>query len=235
VVASSFADRARPGIGGMDAVLFYLVAYGAMTVGAFAVVLFLSTPDRPVEAIDDLAGLGQSHPVCAASMAVFLISLIGIPLTAGFVGKLLLFVGAFDAPSDTPAMRHLYQILAAVAAVNAAVAAYYYLRVVGVMYLRSPIRPKADSRAWPTAAAAGARMPHPVPRCRSRAAHGAGPVRPGGRRAAVGAARVRRRVQRRPGVARRRPDRFAGPRPEGVAGHDDRRATRPRPRLDDPG
>jgi NADH-quinone oxidoreductase subunit N len=181
VVASSFADPAPPGVGGMDAVLFYLVAYGAMTVGAFAVVLFLSTPDRPIEAIDDLAGLGQSHPVCAASMGVFLISLIGIPLTAGFAGKLLLFVGAFEAPSDTPSMRHLYQILAAVAAVNAAIGAYYYLRVVGVMYLRSPIRPKADSRAWPTAFAAVALAaftlffgfyPEPI----ARAARAAAPV-----------------------------------------------------------
>ena len=73
-----------------------------------------------------------------------------MPLTAGFAGKLLLFVGAFSAPADTPTMRHLYQALAVVAAVNAAVAAYYYLRVVGVMYLRSPIRPPASSRAVPT-------------------------------------------------------------------------------------
>jgi NADH-quinone oxidoreductase subunit N len=144
----------QPGIGGIDAVLFYLVAYGAMTVGAFAVILFLSTPERPVESIDDLAGLGQSHPVSAGSMAVFMLSLIGLPLTAGFAGKLLLFVGAFSAPADTPVMQHRYQLLAAVAAVNAAIGAYYYLRVIGVMYLRSPIRPKTDSRAWPTAFAA---------------------------------------------------------------------------------
>jgi NADH-quinone oxidoreductase subunit N len=155
VVASSLPDaKGDPAVGGIDALLVYLVAYGAMTVGAFAVVLYLSTPDRPVESIDDLAGLGSSHPVTAASMAVFLFSLIGLPLTAGFAGKLLLFVGAFTAPSDTPAMRNLYQVLAVVAAVNAAIAAYYYLRVIGVMYLRSPIRPPANSRAVPTALAA---------------------------------------------------------------------------------
>jgi NADH-quinone oxidoreductase subunit N len=151
VVASSLPDaKGTPGIGGIEALLFYLAAYGAMTVGAFAVILYLGTPDRPVESIDDLAGVGQSHPVTAASMAVFLFSLIGMPLTAGFAGKLLLFVGAFSAPADTPTMRHLYQALAVVAAVNAAVAAYYYLRVIGVMYLRSPIRPPASSRAVPT-------------------------------------------------------------------------------------
>ena len=93
---------------------------------AFAVVLYLSTPERQVESIDDLAGLGTSHPVSAAAMMIFLFSLIGLPLTAGFAGKFLLFVGTFSAPSDTPTMRHLYQILAVVAAVNAAVGAYYY-------------------------------------------------------------------------------------------------------------
>lgn len=151
VVAGSLPDaKGNPDVGGVDALLVYLVAYAAMTIGSFAVVLYLSTPDQPVEAIDDFAGLGQSHPVSAASMTVFLLSLIGLPLTAGFVGKFLLFVGAFAAPADTPTMRNLYQILAVIAAVNAAIGAYYYLRVIGVMYLRSPIRPPARSRAVPT-------------------------------------------------------------------------------------
>jgi len=151
VVASSLPDsHGRPSVGGVEAILVYLVAYGAMTVGAFAIVLFLCTPERPVESIDDLAGLRQSHPISAAAMAVFLFSLIGLPLTAGFAGKFLLFVGAFTAPADTTTMRHLYQSLAVIAAVNSAVGAYYYLRVIGVMYLRSPIRPATDSRAIPT-------------------------------------------------------------------------------------
>lgn len=139
-----------PTIGGIDALLVYLVAYGLMTFGAFAVILYLSTPERPVDAIDDLAGLSQSHPVSAATMAVFLFSLIGLPLTAGFAGKLLLFAGAFTAPADTASMRNLYQMLAVIAAINSAVGAYYYLRVVGVMYLRTPLRPLVGSRAVPT-------------------------------------------------------------------------------------
>ena len=155
VIATSLPDaKGHPGVGGIDALLVYLVAYGAMTVGAFAVILYLSTPEQPVEAIDDLAGLSSSHPVTAFSMGVFLFSLIGLPLTAGFAGKLLLFVGAFTAPGDSAAMRNLYQVLAVVMAVNAAVGAYYYLRVVGVMYLRTPIRPATDSKSKPTALAA---------------------------------------------------------------------------------
>jgi NADH-quinone oxidoreductase subunit N len=151
ISASSLPDaKGTPNAGGIEAILVYLAAYGAMTVGAFAVVLYLSTPEQPIESIDDLAGLGQTHPVISACMAVFLFSLIGMPLTAGFVGKLLLFIGAFNAPSDSAAMGNLYQVLAVVAAINAAIGAVYYLRVVGVLYLRSPIRPPARSRAVPT-------------------------------------------------------------------------------------
>ena len=151
VVAGSLPDNpGTPVVGGMDAVFVYLAAYGAMTVGAFAVVLDLSTPDRPVERIDDLSGLGESHPLTAACMALFLLSLIGIPLTAGFVGKLELFIGAFTAPANSPAMGHYYRTLALIAATNSAVGAYYYLRVLGVMYLRTPLRPAVGSRAVPT-------------------------------------------------------------------------------------
>jgi NADH-quinone oxidoreductase subunit N len=154
VVASAIPDaKEAPGVGGIDALFVYLVAYGMMTVGAFAVILYLGTPERPVESVEDLAGAGQSHPLSAAAMAVFLLSLIGMPLTAGFAGKLMLFAGAFFAPADS-SMRHLYQGLAVVAAVNAAVGAYYYLRVIGVMYLRTPLRPAASSRATPTLLAA---------------------------------------------------------------------------------
>jgi NADH-quinone oxidoreductase subunit N len=157
VVASSLPDaKGAPHVGGIDALLVYLAAYGAMTVGAFAVILFMSTPERPVDAVDDLAGAGTSHPLSAAAMTVFLLSLIGLPLTAGFAGKLLLFVGAFTAPADTPAMRTLYLMLAVIAAVNAAVAAVYYLRILGVMYLRTPLRPAPKLRAVPTFLAAAA-------------------------------------------------------------------------------
>jgi len=131
---------------GADALLFYLIAYGAMTVGAFGVIIYLTRPDRNIDAIDDLAGLHETNPCLAVMMALFLFSMIGMPLTAGFVGKFLLFMSALAVPTESSGqlapMGHLYQVLAVVGAVNAAIAATYYLRVVGVMYLRGSFRPK---------------------------------------------------------------------------------------------
>jgi NADH-quinone oxidoreductase subunit N len=87
-------------------------------------------------------------------MAVFLISLIGLPLTAGFVGKFWLFVGALAAPAEGP-MQDLFRVLAVVGALNAAVAAYYYVRVIMAMYLRtSLVAPTPTPRARPAIVAA---------------------------------------------------------------------------------
>jgi NADH-quinone oxidoreductase subunit N len=135
-------------VGGVDAVLFYLVAYGAMTIGAFAVLEYVSTPERPAETVDDLAGLSRSHPGIAILMGLFLFSLIGIPLTAGFAGKLMLFFGALAVPPprDFP---WLFRILALVGAVNAAIGGWYYLRILTVMYLRTAIKPLAPARSLP--------------------------------------------------------------------------------------
>ncbi len=71
----------------LSGLLFYLVAYALMTLGAFGVIIALSTPDRPVETVDDLAGLGRTHPATAAALALCLFSLAGIPPLAGFWGK----------------------------------------------------------------------------------------------------------------------------------------------------
>ena len=119
----------------------YLVAYGTMTVGAFAVVAYLNRPDRGIDAIDDLAGLHETNPLMAFAMAIYLFSMIGLPMTAGFAGKFYLFLGALSRPATEP-MSRLYQALALIGAVNAAVAAYYYLRVVGVIYLRGSFQPR---------------------------------------------------------------------------------------------
>jgi NADH-quinone oxidoreductase subunit N len=132
-------------INGLEALLFYLVVYGAMTVGAFAVLAYLSRPARPVATVDDLAGLGWSHPGVAFMMAVFLFSLTGLPPTAGFWGKFYLFFAAWSAPETSL----LFKTLAVLLAVNAAIAGWYYLRIVAVMYLRQPLKPLEQPRDLP--------------------------------------------------------------------------------------
>jgi NADH-quinone oxidoreductase subunit N len=154
-------DSAAP-LGGVEAILFYLVAYGAMTIGAFAILSALSTPGRPVETVDDVAGLGRSHPGPALLMTLFLFSLIGIPLTAGFVGKLWLFLAALavpvypDVPQALPqqlTQQRLFITLAVIAAVNAAIGGWYYLRVVAAMFLREPLQPLPRPAVRPVRAA----------------------------------------------------------------------------------
>jgi NADH-quinone oxidoreductase subunit N len=141
-------------VGGVESVLVYLVAYGAMTIGAFAVLSWLSTPERRIETEEDLSGLARSHPGTALVMVLFLFSLIGIPATAGFVGKLLVFFTALevkaqpDSPADVEQAR-LFLTLAIIAALNAAIGGWYYLRVAAVMYLRDPVRPIAQRRPAP--------------------------------------------------------------------------------------
>ncbi|MFO0877248.1 MAG: NADH-quinone oxidoreductase subunit N [Gemmataceae bacterium] len=135
-------------IGGIEALLFYLVAYGAMTVGFFAVIHALSTEARPLETVDDLAGLGKTHPGAALLLALFLFSLIGMPLTAGFAGKFMLFFNALGLPAGR-SEAWLYRLLAIIAALNAAVAGWYYLRMIATMYLREAIDPFPKLRPAP--------------------------------------------------------------------------------------
>jgi NADH-quinone oxidoreductase subunit N len=154
LTVAPYLREAPLGVGGVAAVMFYLVAYGAMTVGVFAVLSYLNSPARPVQSVDDLAGLGKSHPRVALVMMLFLLSLIGIPLTAGFVGKLLLFLGAFAVPFNPGKafdleQARLFRVLALIAAVNAAVAGWYYLRIITMMYLKSPGRPLPQPKPSP--------------------------------------------------------------------------------------
>jgi len=126
---------------GVDTLLFYLVAYGTMTIGAFAVLEYLSTREKPVENVDDLAGLIKTHPAIALLMTLFLLSLIGIPPTPGFSGKWELLFSAFSLPGgtlDNDKQATLFRVLAFIMAINAAVGSWYYLRLITVMYLRNP-------------------------------------------------------------------------------------------------
>ena len=131
---------------GMTAILFYLVVYGIMTLGAFAVLAGAGSSESPLRTVSDLAGLSRTRPVLAASLAVLLISLTGLPPTAGLWGKLFLFIAAWNAESTVG------YTLAIVLAINAAISSVYYLRLIVVMYLEEPsenvVAPSAQYPAW---------------------------------------------------------------------------------------
>ncbi|OYW17076.1 MAG: hypothetical protein B7Z55_13265 [Planctomycetales bacterium 12-60-4] len=124
---------------GIDSLLFYLAVYGAMTIGAFAVLGAISTSERRIGAINDLAGLSRSQPGMALLLTLFLFSLTGLPPTAGFLGKLNLFLSAWNAGGDDG------RWLAIWLAVNAAIGAWYYLRVIREMYLSDPVEAITDA------------------------------------------------------------------------------------------
>jgi len=112
-----------------------LTAYAAMTLGVFATIVYLSSSNRAVETVDDLAGLARTHPVIAFAMAVFLFSLTGIPVTAGFWGKVAIFSSALASEKTR------YVWVAVIGVINAAISSYYYLRIIGVMYMQDSYTP----------------------------------------------------------------------------------------------
>ncbi len=114
---------------GTAAAMFYLAAYAFMNIGAFAVVSHLSGKGEKYQNVDDFSGLGQKQPLTAAMLSIFLLSLIGVPLTGGFFGKFYIFKAALES--------HLVW-LTVLGLLNSAVAAYYYLRLLVVMYMREP-------------------------------------------------------------------------------------------------
>jgi NADH-quinone oxidoreductase subunit N len=134
----AFAARSEIG---MAAVLYYLLAYALMKVGAFTLVGSLSGPGERHLDLADYAGLGQRQPYAAAALSLFLLSLLGLPVTAGFLGKFYIFKAALNS--------HLVW-LAVLMALNSVIGAYYYLRVVVVMYMRES-RPDAVTMAVPAA------------------------------------------------------------------------------------
>jgi NADH-quinone oxidoreductase subunit N len=126
--------------GGTNAVLFYLAAYGLMTIGAFALFSAIGRTDRSVQLDDDLRGLAQSHFSVALLLAICLFSLTGLPPTAGFLGKLNLFIAAWSQNSTVG------RGLAAIMALNAAISAWYYLRLIALMFLDSPVPAEGQPR-----------------------------------------------------------------------------------------
>ena len=114
---------------GIEAAMFYLAAYGLTNLGAFAVITHFVRKGEQYTNVEDLAGLGWKQPLTAALFSIFLLSLIGVPLTGGFFGKFYIFKAALDS--------HMVW-LTVLGLLNSAVAAYYYLRILVVMYFKEP-------------------------------------------------------------------------------------------------
>ncbi len=112
---------------GISAAIFYAASYAAMNVGAFAVISHFASTGEKYVTLDDYAGLGRRSPLLAAILTIFLLSLIGIPVTGGFFAKFYVFSAALQS--------HLVG-LTIIGVMNSAIAAYYYLRVIVYMYMR---------------------------------------------------------------------------------------------------
>lgn len=114
---------------GTAGILFYMLSYAFMNIGAFAVVILVAKKGETNGNVSDFAGLGFKRPVLAVVMTIFLFSLAGVPPAAGFIGKFYLFAGA---------IQKGYIWLAVIGVLNSAASAYYYLRIMVYMYMKEP-------------------------------------------------------------------------------------------------
>jgi NADH-quinone oxidoreductase subunit N len=109
--------------------MFYAASYAVMNVGAFAVISHFANAGERYVTLEDYAGLGRRSPLLAATLTIFLLSLIGIPITGGFFAKFYVFSAAVQ--SDLIG-------LVIIGVLNSAVGAYYYLRIIVMMYMKEP-------------------------------------------------------------------------------------------------
>ena len=123
---------------GASSVLFYMAVYVAMTLGSFLVVLRMRDENGPIESLDSLKGLSQTRPWLAAGLAMFMFSLAGIPPLFGFWPKLLVFWAAVDAGLIA---------LAVAGIIGTVIGAYYYIKIVKLMYFDAPSDPYSRVRA----------------------------------------------------------------------------------------
>lgn len=119
---------------GTSGILFYMLSYAFMNIGAFAIIVIIGKQGEPNGSVMDFAGFGHKRPLLAATMSLFLFSLAGMPPTAGFIGKFYLFSGA---------IQEGYVWLAIIGVLNSAASVYYYLRVIVYMYFK-PVEQEFD-------------------------------------------------------------------------------------------
>jgi NADH-quinone oxidoreductase subunit N len=115
---------------GVNGILLYMTIYITMNIGTFAVILCMRQKDVMVERIDDLKGLSKTHPALALALAIFMFSMAGIPPLVGFFAKFYIFLAAIEAG--------LY-VLAVVGVLSSVIGAYYYVRIVKLMYFDDPL------------------------------------------------------------------------------------------------
>jgi NADH-quinone oxidoreductase subunit N len=128
-VGFALVGLAAGSVEGIRGIGVYMAIYLAMNVGTFCCILSMRRQGLLVEGINDLAGLARNHPMMAAAMAIFMFSMAGIPPLAGFFGKLYVFMAAVN--------EGLY-VLAIIGVLTSVVGAYYYLRIVKIMYFDEP-------------------------------------------------------------------------------------------------
>jgi NADH-quinone oxidoreductase subunit N len=129
-VGAGMAKTAAARDEAIAAVAFYLLTYAVTNLGAFAIVTLLAQKNDRRTEFEDYNGIGFKSPVLSFSLSLFMLSLLGLPLTAGFMGKVLVFRPALEAGNM------LLTILVVVAVINTAISAYYYLRLIVVMFFR---------------------------------------------------------------------------------------------------
>src|SRR2546421_10525951 len=144
-VAAGAASDPEQRTAALTAVAFYLLTYAVMNMGAFAVVTLVARRDDRETKVEDYNGIGFFSPALAFSLSLFLLSLLGMPLTAGFMGKIMVF---------SAALRQGYVWLVVIAVLNTAVSAYYYLRLIIVMFFRERASPWSGPRVPGTVTAA---------------------------------------------------------------------------------
>jgi NADH-quinone oxidoreductase subunit N len=115
---------------GLDATIFYLLAYGIATVGAFAIVTLIRDSAGEVTDLNRWSGLGKRSPLVAGTFAFFLLAFAGIPMTSGFIGKFSIFSAAYQSGS-------LAILIAGV--LSSAIAAFFYIRVIVLMFFKDPV------------------------------------------------------------------------------------------------
>jgi NADH-quinone oxidoreductase subunit N len=115
---------------GLEATIFYLFAYGIATIGAFGIVTLVRDSAGEVADLNRWAGLGKRSPFIASAFATLLLALAGIPLTSGFIGKFVIFSAAYESGNKA---------VVVVGVLSSAIAAYFYIRVIVLMFFSDPI------------------------------------------------------------------------------------------------